>query len=71
MQATEIMLNVIKNSGKKCGFKAAGGIKTVAEASKYLELTTKIMGPNWINSNTFRLGASSLLSEVINVLANA
>lgn len=69
LEATEIMLNVIKNNGKICGFKAAGGIKTVAEAVKYLELTKNIMGADWITSNNFRFGASSLLSDVINVLS--
>ena len=68
LEATEIMLNVIKSSGKKCGFKAAGGIKTVSEAIKYLELTAKIIGPNWINSNNFRFGASSLLANIVNIL---
>lgn len=69
LEATEIMLNVIKNSGKICGFKAAGGIKTVAEANKYLELTAKIMGANWLNSNNFRFGASSLLGDVLSILS--
>jgi deoxyribose-phosphate aldolase len=70
LDATEIILNVIKNSGKKCGFKASGGIKTVAEASKYLELTAKIMGTNFINANNFRFGASSLLNDVVGTLAS-
>ncbi|MCC2624241.1 MAG: deoxyribose-phosphate aldolase [Burkholderiales bacterium] len=68
LEATEIMLNCIKASGKKCGFKAAGGIKSVAEAGKYLGLTAKIMGNAWINPNNFRFGASSLLNDVLNVL---
>jgi deoxyribose-phosphate aldolase len=68
LEATEIMLNCIKTSGKRCGFKAAGGIKSVAEAGQYLELTARIMGKEWINANNFRFGASSLLGDVMNVL---
>lgn len=68
LEATEIMLNTIKASGKKCGFKAAGGIKTVVDAQKYLELATKIMGESWVNSNNFRFGASGLLSDVLAIL---
>ncbi len=68
LDATEIMLQVIKQYGGECGFKAAGGIKTVAEATKYLELTQKILGESYINSHTFRFGASSLLNDVLNVL---
>lgn len=68
LDATEIMLNAIKASGKQCGFKAAGGIRTVLEAKAYLDLTSQIMGNNWINSNNFRFGASGLLGDVLNVL---
>lgn len=68
LEATEIMLKCIKTAGTKCGFKAAGGIKSVADAHKYLELTANIMGESWINANNFRFGASSLLGDVINVL---
>lgn len=68
LEATEIMLNSIKKSGGKCAFKAAGGVRSVAEAKEYLDLTAKIMGANWINADTFRFGASSLLGDVLNVL---
>ena len=68
LEATEIMLRTIKASGKKCGFKAAGGVKTVEQAAKYLELTAKIMGDRWITAKNFRFGASSLLNNVISVL---
>ena len=43
LEPTEIMLNSIKKN-KPCGFKAAGGIRSVAEAKEYLELTARIMG---------------------------
>lgn len=68
LEATEIMLNSIKASGKKCGFKAAGGIRSVADATKYIELAANIMGHDWVNANNFRFGASGILSDVINVL---
>lgn len=68
LEATEIMLNSIKKAGGKCAFKAAGGVRSVAEAKEYLDLTAKIMGVNWINADTFRFGASSLLGDVLNVL---
>ncbi|MBY0379852.1 MAG: deoxyribose-phosphate aldolase [Burkholderiales bacterium] len=70
LSATEIMLKVIKDSGENCGFKAAGGVRSVIEAIKYLELTTGIMDKAWVNSNNFRFGASGLLDDVIAVLAN-
>lgn len=68
LEATAIMLNAIKESGRKCAFKAAGGVRLVSEAKEYLDLTAQIMGAAWINSDNFRFGASSLLSDVVNVL---
>ena len=70
LEAAKIMLDTIKSTGSKCGFKAAGGIKTVTEAEKYLQLANSIMGNTWVNSNTFRFGASSLLQDVIANLTN-
>lgn len=68
LEATEIMLNAINKSGRNCAFKAAGGVRLVSEAKDYLDLTAKIMGAEWINSDNFRFGASSLLGDVLNVL---
>lgn len=69
LEASKIMLETIKKLNSDCGFKAAGGIKTVAEAKEYLELTTQIMGAKWIRADKFRFGASSLLVDVLNVLS--
>ena len=70
LEATKIMLRTIKASGKKCGFKAAGGVKTVEQAAEYLELTANIMGEKWITPKNFRFGASSLLNNVLSILNN-
>lgn len=64
LESTKIMLTAIKNSDKRVGFKAAGGVKTVADASDYLTLTRAIMGDDYLQANTFRFGASSLLNDV-------
>jgi len=68
LEATKVMLSVIKQSGKRVGFKAAGGVKTVADAKDYLALTRSIMGDDYLQADTFRFGASSLLSDVYKVL---
>ena len=65
LEATRFMLTSIKESGKAVGFKAAGGIKTLEQANDYLALAREIMGQDWVNSQTFRFGASSLLSNLI------
>ncbi|PLX37994.1 MAG: deoxyribose-phosphate aldolase [Hyphomicrobiales bacterium] len=63
-EAAEIMLSAIRESGRPVGFKAAGGIRTVEEAGVYLEIADRLMGPTWVNPETFRFGASSLLSAL-------
>lgn len=71
LEATEIMLNTIKKSSKPVGFKAAGGVKTTGDANAYLQLTTEIMGHEYLAPETFRFGASSLLNDVYKVLHEA
>ncbi|WP_462170586.1 deoxyribose-phosphate aldolase [Pseudoalteromonas xiamenensis] len=71
LDAAEIMLKAIHVSGKPVGFKAAGGVRTVAEARKYIELALHIMGADWVSPATFRFGASGLLHDVLQVLGAA
>lgn len=68
LEAAEIMLKVIKASGKAVGFKAAGGVRTVKDAQQYIELASQIMGDEWVTPMHFRFGASGLLADVLNVL---
>jgi len=68
LKSAEIMLNVIKNKNPKVGFKAAGGVRTASDAKEYLDLTAKIMGPDWISAKHFRFGASSLLADLLSTL---
>ncbi len=70
LEAAETMLKAIKDSGKPCGFKASGGIRTHAQAVEYMDLATNIMGPDWVNSKNFRFGASGLLNDLLNVLGH-
>lgn len=61
--AARIMLEAIRDRGRG-GFKAAGGIRRVAEAAVYLALADEVLGPAWIRPATFRIGASALLGEL-------
>ena len=71
-EAAEVMLNEVKenvNFNKKpIGFKAAGGIREPQEALAYAEMTKKIMGDNYINNQTFRIGASRLTESLYSLL---
>lgn len=69
LEAADTMLHAIRDSGRNLGFKAAGGISTVGEASLYLDLADTIRGPDWAIPSTFRFGASGLLDNILAVLA--
>lgn len=69
LEAADIMLRAIRASGRKVGFKPAGGIGSVADVALYLSLAETIMAPDWAMPSTFRFGASSLLDDILSVLA--
>jgi len=69
LEAAEIILGVIRESKKPVGFKASGGVRTVADAGLYLALAEKVMGQGWATPKTFRFGASGLLSDIKAVLS--
>ncbi|MFI3242160.1 MAG: deoxyribose-phosphate aldolase [Alphaproteobacteria bacterium] len=68
-EIANVILETIADYPKKAGFKASGGVKTFEEARRYVVLAQSIMGRDWVNSNNFRIGASSLLAEVIKCLS--
>lgn len=67
-QATEILLEAIRACGRPAGFKAAGGIRTVADAAAHLAIADRVMGPGWASPATFRFGASGLLDALVAAL---
>lgn len=66
-EAAQVMLEAIAEGGGRAGFKASGGLRTMADALVYLELAEEIMGPGWVSPRSFRFGASSLLDDVLAV----
>lgn len=55
-------------TGKKIGFKPAGGISSAADALCYYSIVSTVLGKEWLNKDYFRFGvsrvANSLLSAV-------
>jgi len=67
-EAARVMLKEIAASGmSNAGFKASGGIRTVADAAVYLELTRAALGT--VNPQRLRFGASGLLTDIEAILA--
>ncbi|PWD51377.1 deoxyribose-phosphate aldolase [Serinibacter arcticus] len=70
-EAAEAILAVIAEqpaAAPRVGFKASGGIRSVADARVYIEIADRLLGEDWVSADTFRFGASSLLDDVLRVL---
>jgi deoxyribose-phosphate aldolase len=48
----------------RVGFKASGGVRTVADAAVYIDLVEQILGVEALTPRRFRIGASSLLNDI-------
>jgi deoxyribose-phosphate aldolase len=68
LEAAEILLSVIRDSGRDVGFKAAGGVRTVEDALAYLQLAERLMGVAWITPAHMRFGVSGLLGNLLQTL---
>ena len=53
-----------ESSGRKVGFKPAGGIRTAKDALAWQVLMKEELGRDWLESNLFRFGASGLLTDI-------
>lgn len=71
LAAAQVMLEVIRDCGGACGFKAAGGVRTVEDAGQYLALGRSILGESFLRPERFRFGASGLLANLVSVLGGA
>ncbi len=69
LAAAQIMLQAIADRGGRCGFKAAGGIRSLADAESYLALSARMLGEEWPTAARFRIGASALFDEIRAALA--
>ena len=61
----EAIREYYKETGRKVGFKAAGGINTVKKALAYYTIVKEVLGNEWLNSEWFRIGASSLANPLL------
>ncbi|HSI31571.1 MAG TPA: deoxyribose-phosphate aldolase [Miltoncostaeaceae bacterium] len=52
-------------TGREVGLKLAGGIRTSKQALGYLALVAETLGAGWLTPDRFRLGASTLLNDIV------
>ncbi|MGV8828452.1 MAG: deoxyribose-phosphate aldolase [Breznakibacter sp.] len=68
-EAAYIMCTAIKHfyekTGKKIGFKPAGGVSTIEEALVYYQIVNDVLGTEWLNNHLFRVGASRLANALL------
>src|SRR5215203_5552998 len=61
----EAIRDVHEETGRKVGFKPAGGIRNAKQAVQHLVLVHETVGPDWLTPDLHRFGASSLLNDVL------
>nr|BFE63404.1 deoxyribose-phosphate aldolase [Dactylosporangium thailandense] len=69
MPVTLVMLEAVRDfraeTGRVIGVKPAGGIRTAKDAIKYLVMVNETAGPDWLDPDLFRFGASTLLNDLL------
>ena len=72
LEAAWVMCQCIKEyyekTGRKVGFKAAGGIRTTEEALQYYAIVKEVLGDEWLTQEYFRIGASSLANSLLSTM---
>ena len=71
-EAAIVMCEAIRDyyakTGHKVGFKAAGGIRTAEDAALYYTIVKEILGEEWLTTELFRIGASSLANNLLSAI---
>ena len=69
LPVTLVMLEAVRDyraaHGRQVGVKPAGGIRTAKDAIRYLVLVNETAGEDWLDPGWFRIGASSLLNDLL------
>ena len=69
LPVTLVMLEAIRDvheeTGRKVGMKPAGGIRQSKQAVQYLVQLHETLGIEWLTPDLYRLGASTLLNDVL------
>lgn len=55
-------------TGKKIGFKPAGGISSAADALCYYSIVSSVLGKEWLNKDLFRFGVSRVANSILSAV---
>ncbi|MCH5226977.1 MAG: deoxyribose-phosphate aldolase [Muribaculaceae bacterium] len=68
-EAAYVMCRCIREyyekTGRKVGFKAAGGVRSTEDALLYYAIVKDVLGEEWLDNTYFRIGASSLANAML------
>ena len=74
-EAAVVMCQAIKDyynkTGRKVGFKAAGGVKSPQDAALYYTIVEQILGEQWLTTDLFRIGASSAANNLLSAIVGS
>ena len=74
-EAAVVMCQAIKDyfdkTGRKVGFKAAGGVKSPQDAALYYTIVEQILGQEWLTTELFRIGASSAANNLLSAIVGS
>lgn len=72
LEAAYVMCRCIREyyetTGRRVGFKAAGGVRTTEDAVAYYTIVREVLGEEWLDADHFRIGASSLANNILSSL---
>jgi deoxyribose-phosphate aldolase len=57
-----------ERTGKKVGFKAAGGISSALDAVGYYSIVSTLLGKDWLDKSLFRFGVSRLANALLSAI---
>jgi len=61
----EAIRDVYEETGRRVGMKPAGGVRQAKQAIQHLVLVHETLGVEWLTPDLYRIGASSLLNDVL------
>ncbi len=61
----EAIRDVYEETGRRVGMKTAGGVRHAKQAVQHLVQVHETLGPEWLTPDLYRIGASSLLNDVL------
>ena len=71
-EAALVMCEAIRDyhakTGRKVGFKAAGGVRTAEDAALYYTIVEETLGKEWLTTDLFRIGASSAANNILSAI---